>query len=72
MFVLENHLYYNKLFLFPLELCGRNEMFMNSLETGRNLVYRRSWKPVEHSIKSKNIQENLEPLRKFQNFIELS
>ena len=38
-------------FLFLLELSGRNGMFMNFLETGRSFFHRRSWKPVEHSLK---------------------
>ena len=42
---------------------------MNFLETGRNFFYRRSWKPIEYSVKSYNILEYLEPLR---NFMELS
>ena len=32
---LENNIYNNKLFLFLLELSGRNGMFMNFLDTGR-------------------------------------
>ena len=45
-------------------------MFINSLETGSNFLYRRSWKHAEYSVKSKNIQENLEPLKKFKKFME--
>ena len=59
-------------FLLLLELTGRNGMFMNFLETCRNFFYRRSWKPVEHSVMSKNILEYLEALRNFKKFMELS
>ena len=49
-------------------------MFMNFLEAGRlpKCIYRRSWKLVEHSVKSQKILEYLEPLRKFKKFMKFS